>query len=342
MTPNRERVWVGLFVVISVAVLSGTAVAVWGGVGRSGVSHHAYFKFAGGVQPGTAVRYGGLRVGTVQRVRIDPGDSTRIEVDLVVDPGTPLKADSVAKLSSLSPLSDYYIEISTGTERAALAPPGGVLNSAESVGIAQMGDTIQTLVPQIQNALDKMALNLDSLQTTLGRANDLLNDSNRSNIGQALARANDLLNDRNRSSLSESLNNFSALLSESRPKVSSGLTNMNDATSRLVPLLEDVKRTSARADQMLSNLDSTLTENRPDLRVSVSELREVLANSKTTMDQLQGIISQNAVNIDEILENMRFSAENIRSLTQTIKSSPASLIRGVKVKDRKPGGGIQK
>jgi hypothetical protein len=60
------------------------------------------------------------------------------------------------------------------------------------------------------------------------------------------------------------------------------------------------------------------------------------------MDQLQGIISQNAVNIDEILENMRFSAENIRSLTQTIKSSPASLIRGVKVKERKPGGGIQK
>src|SRR5207247_1425261 len=135
----RERVWVGLFVVIAVVVLSVTAVAVWGGVGRSGVAHQAYFKFSGGVQPGTAVRYGGMRVGTVQRVRIDPGDSTRIEVDLVVDPATPLKTDSVAKLSSLSPLSDYYIEISTGTGRAALAPPGGVLNSIESVGIADLG-----------------------------------------------------------------------------------------------------------------------------------------------------------------------------------------------------------
>ena len=36
MTPNRERVWVGLFVVIAVAVLSGTAVAVWGGAGPFG------------------------------------------------------------------------------------------------------------------------------------------------------------------------------------------------------------------------------------------------------------------------------------------------------------------
>src|SRR5882672_10376725 len=165
MAPNRERVWVGLFVVIAVAVLSGTAVAVWGGMGRSGVPHHVYFQFSGGVQPGTAVRYGGMRVGSVQRVRIDPGDSTRIEVDLIVDPGTPLKTDSVARLSSLSPLSDSYIEISTGTEQAALVPPGGVLNSAESVGIAQLGDTIQSLVPQVQDVMEKMTHNLDSLQT---------------------------------------------------------------------------------------------------------------------------------------------------------------------------------
>jgi hypothetical protein len=48
-------------------------------------------------------------------------------------------------------------------------------------------------------------------------------------------------------------------------------------------------------------------------------------------------MNQNATNIYEILENMRFSATNIRSLTETIKSSPASLIRGVSVKDRKPG-----
>lgn len=341
MAPNRERVWVGLFVVIAAAVLSGTAVAVWGGMGRSGVPHHVYFKFSGGVQPGTAVRYGGLKVGTVQRVGIDPGDSTRIEVDLVVDPGTPLKTDSVAKLSSLSPLSDNYIEISTGTEQAALVPPGSVLNSTESVGIAQVGDAIQSLVPQIQETLQKLTLNLDSLQITVGRANDLLNDRNRSNIGQALARANDLLNDRNRSSLSQSLNNFNELLSDSRPKVSSGLTSMNDATARLAPLLDDVRRTSARADQMLSNLDSALSENRPDLRVSMSELREVLANSKTVMDQLQGIINQNTANIDEIMENMRSSADNIRVLTEAIKSRPSSLIRGVNVKERRPGG-IQK
>ncbi len=101
MTPNRERVMVGAFVVVAGTVLAGTTVAVWGGLGRSGVPHRMYLKFSGGVQPGTAVRYGGLRVGSVQSVRVDPQDSTRIEGDLIFHRDGPKKTDRLAR--SLSP-----------------------------------------------------------------------------------------------------------------------------------------------------------------------------------------------------------------------------------------------
>jgi hypothetical protein len=50
-------------------------------------------------------------------------------------------------------------------------------------------------------------------------------------------------------------------------------------------------------------------------------------------------MSQNSGNIFEILENMRAASANVRSLTETIKSRPASLIRGISVEDRIPGGG---
>src|SRR5262249_45632185 len=157
----------------------------------------------------------------------------------------------------------------------------------ESIGFAQLGDTIQILVPQIQTALDKLTLNLDALQTTVARANDLLNDTNRSNIGHALASANDLLNDTNRSNVARSLDNLNQLLAASRPQISAGLPNINNATPRLMPLLDDVQKTSTRADQMLSTLDSVLSENRPDLRLSINQLRDVLANSSTLVNQLQ-------------------------------------------------------
>jgi len=60
-----------------------------------------------------------------------------------------------------------------------------------------------------------------------------------------------------------------------------------------------------------------------------------------TMDQLQGIVNQNTFNIYDILDNMRASSANIRSLTETIKSSPSSLVRGVRVDDRRPGGALK-
>src|SRR5271154_4663852 len=126
----RERTLVGLFVLIAGGLLVGTMLAISGGLGTSTVAHRAYFKFAGGVQAGAPVRYGGLTVGKVTRVRVDPGNSTRIEIQLTVDRDAPLKTDSVAKISTLGPLSDNYIEVSTGTEHAALAPPGSVLQSA--------------------------------------------------------------------------------------------------------------------------------------------------------------------------------------------------------------------
>jgi phospholipid/cholesterol/gamma-HCH transport system substrate-binding protein len=338
MTPNRERILVGLFVVIASAVLAVTTVAVWGGMGRSGIPHRLYLKFSGGIQAGTPVRYGGLRVGMVRSVRVDPGDSTRIQVDIIVDRDAPIKTDSVARLSTLGLLSDYYVEISTGTPQAPPAEPESVLRSEETSGLANIGTTIENMVPQINAALEKLTLNLDNLQTTITRANDVLNDSNRANLGQVLARTNDLLNDRNRASVANSLNNFNQLLAETRPKVSAGLDSFNNAAEHLTPLIEDLRKTSAHVDQTLANVNAMLTEDRPELKASLSELREVLESSKATVDQLQGIVNQNTFNIYEILDNMRASSSNIRSLTETIKSSPATLLRGIKVEDRRPGG----
>ncbi|MGH9594609.1 MAG: hypothetical protein ACRD5L_16075 [Bryobacteraceae bacterium] len=57
------------------------------------------------------------------------------------------------------------------------------------------------------------------------------------------------------------------------------------------------------------------------------------------VDRLNSTVLQNSDNIDKTLENIRMSAENLRILTDTLKTSPASIIRGVHMKDHKPGGG---
>lgn len=332
----RERTLVGLFVLIAGGLLVGTMVIISGGVGTSTVSHRAYFKFAGGVQAGAPVRYGGLTVGKVTRVRVDPGNSTRIEIDISVDRDAPLKTDSVAKISTLGPLTDNYIEIATGTEHAPLAPPGSALPSVEAFGLPQLGDAAASMVPEVHSALEKLNQNLDGLQVTLTRANDLLNDRNRTEIGDSLNNVDHLLAD-SRPKVAASLDNLNGLLQDARPKVSVSLTNVQELTTNLKPLLDQIKTTTAQANNTLAHVDSTLMDNRPDIRASVVGLRDTLARSTVLLDQLNQTLDQNSANIDELLDNLRMSTENLKTLTDTLKRAPASLIRGIKVTERKPG-----
>jgi phospholipid/cholesterol/gamma-HCH transport system substrate-binding protein len=329
----RERTLVGLFVLIAGGLLVGTLLSLAGGLGTSTVSHRAYFKFAGGVQPGALVRYGGMTVGKVTRVRVDPGNTTRIEIQLSVERDIPLKTDSVAKISSLGPLTDNYIEIGTGTQQAPLAPPDSTLPSEEAFGLPQLGEAVQALMPDVHNIMQKLNQSLDGLQVTLARANDLLNDSNRTSISRSLNNVDHLIADA-RPKVSDSLNNLNAMLNDARPKVSASLTNAQDLSqqlnAKLGPLLDEVKTTTAQANQALSHVDATLLENRADLRATVERLRDTLTQLNQTLDQ-------NSTNIDELLENLRLSTENLRGLTEMLRRAPASLIRGIKVPEHKPG-----
>jgi phospholipid/cholesterol/gamma-HCH transport system substrate-binding protein len=274
----------------------------------------------------------------VDRVRVDPGNSTRIEIQFAVDRSTPVKTDSVATITTLGPLTDNYIEITTGSERAGLLPAGADIASAEMFGLPQIGDAIGAMLPDVRQTLLKVNGNLDGLQVTLARANDLLNDRNRASIAHSLSNADQLLAE-TRPKVNESLDNVNRMLNDAQPKVSATLGNIQDLTAKLTPLLEDVKKISARADDTLAHVDAALVENRGDVRASVTSLRDALAKSTTLLDHLNQALDQNSDNIDELLDNLRISTENLKGLTETLRGSPASLIRGLRVEDRKPGGG---
>jgi phospholipid/cholesterol/gamma-HCH transport system substrate-binding protein len=179
MKSTREQALVGIFVLVAAALLIGTLLAVSGTFSSGGVPHHTYFKSAGGLMPGAMVRYGGMDAGKVDAVRVDPNDSTRIEVDFRVRPNIPVKTDSIAKITALGALSDNYVEIGTGTKDGQLASPGSELKSATTLGIGDLGDMIGSLTPVANQVMQTLNQRLTELQVTIARVNDLLNDKNR-------------------------------------------------------------------------------------------------------------------------------------------------------------------
>ena len=67
----------------------------------------------------------------------------------------------------------------------------------------------------------------------------------------------------------------------------------------LQPVLDDLRKTSAQANQTLDHVDAMIGENRPDIHQAVLELRESLATVTTLTGRLNQTVDVNSDNIDE-------------------------------------------
>jgi phospholipid/cholesterol/gamma-HCH transport system substrate-binding protein len=319
MESKREQAMVGLFVLIAAGVLIATVFALSGALGGSAATYRAYFPFAGGLEPGASVRYaGGPKVGRVERLQLDPKDNSRIEITFSVRPGWPVKTDSHVKIMSLSPLGDNHLELVPGTDKAALAQAGTTLQSDPYVDFNALTARLNDIAPRAQQLLITLNDRATELKVTVDRVNDLLNDQNRANLAGTLAETR-------------------GMIAENRVAVKSTVQHLNSASEKLEPLLQDLRKTSAQANEALSHVDSLIGENRADIRQAVVELRKSL----TTIDDLTGRLDQtldvNSDNIDELLENLRHVSQNLKEFTNTIKTRPYTLIRSNNPREHKTG-----
>jgi phospholipid/cholesterol/gamma-HCH transport system substrate-binding protein len=123
------------------------AIAVWfalfawqrtGGGERAGSIHvTALFPNASGVNVGTDVRVGGLKIGSVSNQKLDP-QTYQVAVTMALDPSIKLPADSSASITSEGLLGSTFIALT----------PGGSPTPLKS------GDTIT----DTQGSMDLMAL----------------------------------------------------------------------------------------------------------------------------------------------------------------------------------------
>ena len=319
MQPRREQVLVGLFVLVAVAVLFGTVFAMSGAFGRSTTKFHAYFSFAGGLEPGATVRYaGGPKVGRVDSVQLDPRNPARLDIVFSVQSDLPVKSDSNVKIMSMSPLGDNHVEILPGSAQAPRAPGGALLPSQKYVDFNALTAQINDLGPQAQELLRNLNDRASEVRETITRVNDLLSPQNRVNLAATLA-------------------DTRGMIEENRPQVKATLQNANVLTEKMQPLLEDFRKTSAEASETLNHVNAMVGENRADVRQAVIELRRTLTNMTDATARLDQTLDVNSENIDELLDNLRHVTENLKEFTATIKTRPYTLIRATNPREHKPG-----
>jgi phospholipid/cholesterol/gamma-HCH transport system substrate-binding protein len=298
---------VGAFVLGCFSVLAFTVIYLINAqLGVHTVPYRTYLRYAGGLEAGASVLFGGIDVGKVTAVRPATSDPTRIEILLDVKENTPLNEKSVAKLGLVSVMSSAALSITTGSNDAKRLLPGSTIPSQEAASL-----------DEISGKLTVVADNANGLITEVrGELHGISGDAR-----TLLANLNTVTGQPNQRKIRDLLDNVDAMLATERPKIDR--------------LTDQLNVLSQHADETIQNVNGTVSEVREPVRKDLAELQETLLETKRLLADMQVLVKTNDYKIDDTIENLRTATENLDDLTESVKQRPWSLVRIKQPEERK-------
>ena len=298
---------VGAFVLGSVAVLAFAIIRLLDAqLSGHVVPYHTYLQYAGGLESGAAVLFGGINVGRVTAVRPAASDPTKIEIQLDVKENTPLNEKSVAKLGFISVMSGAALSVTTGSNDAKRLPAGSEIPSQEAASLdaitdkmAGVADNANGLITQVRGELGGIS---GDARTLLANLNTVAGKANQQKIQAAL-------------------DNVNTMLATERPKIDR--------------LTDQLNALSQHADETIQNVNGTVSDVRQPIREDLAQLQSTLLQTKQLLAEMQVLVRANDYKIDDTIENLRMATENLGQLTESVKQQPWSLIRIRQPEDRK-------
>jgi ABC-type transporter Mla subunit MlaD len=234
-------------------------------------------------------------------VRPWPSDPTRIEILVELKEGTPVNQKSVAKLGSVSVMSEPALLVSTGTNEADRIAPGHAIPSQEIL------------------TLDEIAA---KMATVAGNANDLIVQV-QGKLGGISTDARTLLA------------NLNSMTTDERPKLDHIADQLLVLSQHADGVIAKVGPVVDHADSTIQNVSGVIRDSREPIRVDLAEVQSTLQQAKSVLADMQGMVRANDFKIDDTLENLRAATDNLNQLTDQLKQRPWNLIRIKQPKERK-------
>jgi phospholipid/cholesterol/gamma-HCH transport system substrate-binding protein len=166
---TQTELKVGIFafiglVLLAVFVLSIGGIKTW----TSGYRVTFVFNFINGAKVGAPVRFAGVDVGEVQKIKLilDPNElKTKVRLLCWVRREVVIPVDSAVWVSTLGLLGERYVEIMPGTNYVNCLTPGQELVGVDPLPMHEMVRLVRGIVGNLDQGMDK----INSGQGTIGK-----------------------------------------------------------------------------------------------------------------------------------------------------------------------------
>ncbi len=156
---SNLEVKVGAFVLAAVVCLVGFILTISDfSVFKKGQSYQVMFQFANGLKKGAPVRVAGVDAGHIRGIKVSYDAAklvTDVNVDMWMEEGHSIPADSKFMINQLGLLGEKYLEIMPGVSDALLAP-GATVHGDDPVPMETITKTLGSLGAKAETTLDNI------------------------------------------------------------------------------------------------------------------------------------------------------------------------------------------
>ncbi len=300
MEREANYVAVGTFMLVVMAMA--TVFVLWYSNARERREYQPYeVYFTGsvsGLNEGSTVRYLGVNVGRVAKIRLDTRDPKRVQVLVDLEASTPIKPTTLARLTMQGVTGLLFIDLSQATPDMHGANP----------------EVPSERYPVIRSVASDLDLFLSGLPELVAQATYVTN------------RVNRLLSDENLAALNASL-----------ASMRTAAADLPTLSKDAVKLGSELRELIAQAHQTAAKLDTTMDRTGPQIEATAQGLRVVADHLASTATRVDGMLARHEPDLDRfatqglgdlqsLVRESRDAATEVRALARSLRENPARVL----------------
>jgi phospholipid/cholesterol/gamma-HCH transport system substrate-binding protein len=254
---------------------------------------------------GSLVKYQGVEVGRVVRIRVNPTDLNSILVDIKIREGVAVKTDMTATMVYVGLTGQKYVEISGGTLASPNLAARGEIPTAR--GLGEKADDI-----------------INNIQTTAKRITELLAPENIERFSAFLANAE------------KSSASVSGVLESRRQSLENTLTSMEKAsaefaraTEKFAPMTEDLSRlvrtVEANSEKTLGNIAERFSAE--ELGAVLKDIRTFLDTASVSLKKVESVLLEQQSELQRTFSSLGVAIDNLAQFSRAIAEEPSAILR---------------
>ncbi|MBF0488177.1 MAG: MCE family protein [Nitrospirae bacterium] len=290
----KDEIKAGVVVVTTLLVISVFVILVGGGLLRGKYDlYYVKLKDVAGIDIGSQVRLGGMRVGKITNIIIPDNANEPLTIVLGVNKGTKFYKGTRAMISQIGFVGEIYMGLSLGDVANAKIEPGSTIPSEETVGF---GDLLIKLAKATET-LDKLLKDVDAMfsKQNQKQVEDLLVNANKTVI-----------------TAGSEMRNISHSLTKTFAEMEGVLKELN----------EILKGNKGEIAVLLK----TITQEVRGIGAMVKAFEKTSDSLTKTSNSVNIVLDDQSQNLTALIKNIDTTLEDLQGVLQEVKNKPWSFI----------------